>query len=394
MRLDLSLPVILIAVAETVIWMTLFYIFPILLLRWEAEFGWARSEVALAFTLALAASALASPLAGRLIDKGLSRWMFPGAALVGSAFLALLAVVEGQAAFYAVWIGMGVCASACLYEPCFAFLTRVKGEGARGAITTVTLAAGFASTICYPIADALAAAWGWRAAVIGFALAGALLAAPLFAVSATMLEGRRTPRPTREAQAEARAAARAAIRRPVFWLIAGAFPALALTHAMTVSHMLPLLEDRGASAGTAVLAASLVGAFQVLGRILMTAFAARRSAAAIAIFAFTGIAATMALLFVARGEAPIFAAIILFGASYGVLSIVRPLVAADFLGRAGFGGISGALALPYIACAAAAPFVGALLWGIGGYDLALIVGGALAVLGIALLGAARRMTAD
>ncbi|MEO1612047.1 MAG: MFS transporter, partial [Pseudomonadota bacterium] len=169
MRLDLSFPVILIAIAETLVWAALFYTFPILLLRWEGDFGWRREEIALAFTLALAISALASPLAGRLIDRGLSRFMFPAAALFGAVMLAMLSMAETKAAFFASWALIGVATSACLYEPCFAFLTRAKGAGARSAITTVTLVAGFASTLCFPLADWIADGWGWRTAALVFA---------------------------------------------------------------------------------------------------------------------------------------------------------------------------------------------------------------------------------
>ena len=197
MRLDLSPPIILIAIAETLIWAALFYTFPILLLHWEGEFGWAREEVALAFTLALTVSAFASPFAGRLIDRGLSRVMFPAAALFGAAMLVFLSMAETKAAFFTAWALIGLAASACLYEPCFAFLTRVKGEGARGAITTTTLVAGFASTLCFPLADWLAETYGWRAALHVFAGIAILFAAPLFAIATAQLEGRRAPRPAR-----------------------------------------------------------------------------------------------------------------------------------------------------------------------------------------------------
>lgn len=385
MRLDLSRPVLLIALAETVIWAALFYMFPILLLRWEGDFGWSRAEVAPAFTVALVVSALASPLAGRLIDAGFSRVMFPAAALLGSGALAGLTLVETKVGFYGLWAVIGLACAACLYEPCFAFLTRRKGVGARAAITTVTLIAGFASTICFPIADALADAYGWRAAALSFAAAGALIAAPLFAIGCAGLEGSEAPRPTRDDRAASRAALSGALRRPVFWLIGAAFPAVALTHGMTISHLMPILDDRGAGPGAAVLAASLIGPFQVAGRVAIALIAGERSAASLTLIAFLSVALSCVALLSASSEPMIFAAIALFGAGYGVLSITRPVVAAEFLGREGFGAKAGALALPYIACTAAAPTLAALLWGVGGYDLALAVGAGLAVAGAALV---------
>lgn len=375
-------PVLMMGAAQAVIWAALFYIFPIMLLRWEVGLGWARAEVALAFTLALACAAVASPTAGRIVDRGGARVMFPAAALGGAACLFALSLVEGKPAFFALWALIGLASAFCLYEPCFAFLTRVKGADAKGAITAVTLIAGFASTICFPLADWLAEGWGWRAALRVFALGAALIAAPLFWAATTRLEVDAAPSPA--ARAEDAAAARRAMGRPVFWLIAASMPLMALIHGMFVSHILPLLQDRGADAAAAVLAASLIGPSQVAARILMTMLAGRARAVALAAFCFLGmaVAAGVLIAFGAAG-AGMFVFVGLMGASAGVISIARPLLTAELLGRGGFGAISGALATPYIAMSAAAPFAAALLWGAGGYGLMLA-----AALAAALAGAA------
>ncbi len=377
------------ATAETIVWAGLFYLFPIFLLRWEVDLGWPRSDVALAFTLALAVSALASPLFGRLIDMGLSRFTLPATAAGGGVLLFALSMAETQMAFFLIWALIGFCTAGCLYEPCFAFLTRVKGINARGAITAVTLIAGFASTICYPIADALAAADGWRNAARWFAAAILLAGAPLFIISTRMLEAGATAPPPRAATS--RSAAKTARRSPVFWYLATAFPLLALTHGMTISHIMPILGDRGATPTTAVWAASLIGPMQVLGRIAMITLGRNMSAVTITLISFAGIALSMFILLSAsEGDWRIFAFVLLLGACYGVISITRPLVTADLLGREGFGAISGSLALPYVALLAAAPFVAVLLWRWGGYDLTIMVGAAAALAGAPLLIIAQR----
>lgn len=377
------------ATAETIVWAAFFYLFPILLLRWESDLGWPREDVALAFTLALAVSALASPLFGRLIDLGLSRYTLPGAALAGGGLLLVLSMFDAKIGFFAIWALIGLCAAGCLYEPCFAFLTRVKGTEARGAITVVTLVAGLASTICYPIADALAAAGGWRSAVWWFAVVVIFGAAPLFFASARMLETDAADPPPKAAISQS--AARSARRSPVFWYLAAAFPLLALTHGMAISHIMPVLGDRGTDPATAVWAASLIGPMQVLGRIAMTTLGRNMSATTITLISFVGIAGSMAMLFsAANGDWRIFGFVILMGACYGALSITRPLVTVDLLGRDGFGAISGALALPYVALMAAAPFVAVLLWRAGGYDLMLALGVVAALLGVPLLILAQR----
>jgi len=46
----------------------------------------------------------------------------------------------------------------------FVSLIRLYGRDARGAITGITLIAGFASTVGWPFSAALEHAWGWRGA--------------------------------------------------------------------------------------------------------------------------------------------------------------------------------------------------------------------------------------
>ncbi len=377
------------ATAETIVWAGLFYLFPILLLRWEADLGWHRGDVALAFTLALAVSALASPLFGRLIDLGLGRYTLPATAATGGLALIALSLAETQAAFFLIWALIGFCTAGCLYEPCFSFLTRVKGVNARSAITLVTLVAGFASTVCYPIADALASADGWRSATQWFAGVILALAVPMFIISTRMLETDAPDPPPKASTSQS--AARKARRSPVFWYLAAAFPLLALTHGMMISHIMPILSDRGATQTSAVWAASLIGPMQVVGRIAMITVGRNLSATNITLISFTGIAFSMLILLAAsEGDWRIFAFVLLLGACYGVISIAKPLVTADLLGRDGFGAISGSLALPYVALMAAAPFVAVLLWRAGGYDLTITVGAAAALAGVPLLILAQR----
>ena len=86
--------------------------------------------------------------------------------------------------------------------------------------------------------------------------------------------------------------------------------------------------------------------------------------------------------------------VILFGGGYGIVSIIRPVIARDILGERHFGSKSGALALLYLAGTASAPFVGALIWNIGGYQLVLPVLVAFAIAGLGLYGIANRLSAS
>lgn len=354
----------------------MFYSFPALLLEWERDLGWSKTELSGAFTLSLVVSAMLAPVVGRLIDHGLGRFVFTGCALLGALCLVLLSKVTTLWQFYIVWLGLGFAMAGALYEACFAILTRAMGARAKRAITLVTLVAGFAGTVSFPSAYALAAVAGWRGAVLTFAAAVALVAAPL------IWRGTRQAEQSRESQAHpASLRTREALnilRKGTFWLLAVAFAVISLEHGILLTHLLPLLDERGFHGETAILAASMIGPMQVAGRLAMMAAERHVSILGIAAACYVALAiAALALLGAGAVPALLVAFVLFQGSGYGVTSIVRPVVTAEFLGRANFGVISGLLALPFVCGSAMAPTVAAFVWERGGYDqvieLALVV---------------------
>ena len=380
------------AVGQGLVWAGMFYSFPALLPHWESALGWSKTSLSGAFTLALLLSAVAAPLAGRLIDRGHGTLLLGMSALFGALLLIVLSQAVEVWHFYLVWMGLGVLMAGALYEPCFAHLTHVLGVEARGAITTVTLIAGFAGTVSFPTSHLLAEAFGWRGAMIGLALVVGLAGCPL------MWWGARLPADTRTEDGGSAPAPEGALtealRSPIFWLLSVAFAATALNHGMVLSHFLPLAGERGVAAGTAVLAASLLGPMQVVGRLAMVAVQKRLSMVAICMISFAFLtAASTALFLVVLLPLLVFAFVAFQGSGYGVTSITKPVITLQFLGRRGFGVISGAVATAYMGAFALGPMSAALLHGLGGYDL--VIGGcvALALAGIACIGAADRLHA-
>lgn len=378
------------AVGQGLVWAGMFYSFPALLPHWESALGWSKASLSGAFTLALLLSALAAPAAGRLIDRGHGPLLLGASALLGALLLLALSQAHAVWHFYLVWMGLGLLMAGALYEPCFAHLTHALGAGARGAITTVTLIAGFAGTVSFPTSHLLAEAFGWRGAVVGLALVAGLAGCPL------MWWGARLPPDTRsESEGDAPApegALAGALRSPVFWLVSIAFATTALNHGMVLSHFLPLASERGVAAGTAVLAASLIGPMQIVGRLAMVAVQKWLSMAVICMISFAFIAAaSTTLFFVALLPLLVFAFVALQGSGYGVTSIAKPVITLQYLGRRGFGVISGAVATAYMGAFALGPMSAALLHGLGGYDFVIAGCVALALAGIASFAVAGRL---
>ena len=372
------------AVAETIVWAAMYYAFPAFLPQWERDLGWSRTELSIAFTLSLVVSASLVPVAGRLIDRGFARVIFVGGAALGAVLLALLSTVTDLWQFYCIWIGLGVAMSSTLYEACFAVLVRSTGDRAKRAITIVSIVAGLAGTVAFPSAHALSGALGWRGAVLVFAAVVAVVAAPLIRSACRRAESHATthaPDPS-ASTAEALAVTRTA----KFRLVAIAIFLAALDHGMLVSHVLPILGDRGIDAGLAVIAASFIGPMQVAGRLVL--MAADRFATTLA--ASTGCFAMMALAglcLLNAGATPalVIGFVVLQGAGIGVASVMRPVVTAELLGRRNFGVVSGLIGLMHMGGYAVAPTVSALVWASGGYDWVIILAIAAAVAATAAL---------
>ncbi len=368
------------AIAEVIVWAAMFYSFPALMLEWERSLGWSKTELSGALTLSLVISAVLAPVVGRLIDHGLGRFVFTGCALLGAGLLALLSRVTELWQFYLIWLGLGVAMSGALYEACFAILTRAMGTRAKRAITLVTLVAGFAGTVSFPSAYVLVGFVGWRGAVLTFAVAVACVAAPLIWRGCRQAEESRASQ-AHQASSKTREALRI-LRGATYWLLAIAFAMIALNHGILLTHLLPLLDERGIHSETAILAASMIGPMQVAGRLAMMAAERHVSNLGIAIACYVALGIAALSLLGASGIPALLVAFVLFqGSGYGVTSIVRPVVTAEFLGRENFGIISGLLALPFIAATAAAPTIAAFVWERGGYDRVILLALAASVIG-------------
>jgi len=380
--------VLFLAVAQMLIWAATFYSFPAMLLRWEEAFGWGRGEITGAITLAVMISAATSLIAGRLIDRGNGAIMMASCALMGGIAIGLLSLVDELWQFYALWAFIGAMNGCCLYEPCFALVTRARGIDAKQGIILITLIAGFAGTLSFPLAHTMSDLFGWQSAVITYSIIASCIAAPLMYLGASEIENNPTSVFRHEIK---RKPSVSVYRNNRFWFLGIGFSFGAVLHGVTLHHLLPIMQDRGASGDTAVLAASFIGPMQVAGRLVMLAFEKHVSLRLITICCFSAMGMSSLTLYLA-GASPGFIAafVIFFGGAYGVVSIIRPLIAREILGEEHFGKKSGGLAALYLFGGAVAPYLGSVVWNFGGYDLVLLSLVALAAAGLLLYLVAQR----
>lgn len=375
----------LIATAQTLLWGALYYLFPAMLLQWEEHYGWSRAELTLALALAVVVSAVFAPLAGKLVDKGHGAVMQPLSALGGSLCLFMLPSISSLEMFYLIWGVIGFFMAGCLYEACFAFIVRHQSDDAKRSITMITLVAGFASTICFPLARVFSEQFGVGIAVQIFAGSIIFIAVPMFWIGAKQLE-KNTPTSHTETTSAEEHGDTSYLRRPAFWLLAASFSLLTINHGVVLNHLLPILADWQVEDSFAVLAISMIGPMQVTGRLMWMIFDRHLNIPLVTMACFVGITlATLCLIFSADTLWLLAGFVVLQGAAYGVICIVKPLITREIMGEKNFGTISGAMALPYLTCFAASPYIGSLIWQWKGYTATLWSIWGFALAGLACL---------
>jgi predicted MFS family arabinose efflux permease len=147
---------------QTLAWASSYYLPAMVATPIARDLGVSAPTVFAAFSGALVVSALLGPRAGRAIDRFGGRPVLFGTNLVFALGLALLGSAQSLPVMFAAWAVLGVAMGSGLYEAAFSTLVRLYGHDSRNAITGITLIAGFASTIGWPLTSWLEVHLGWR----------------------------------------------------------------------------------------------------------------------------------------------------------------------------------------------------------------------------------------
>lgn len=355
-----SITVASLGIAQTLAWASSYYLPAMLANSMARDLGVGTPTVFLGFSVALVVSALLGPFAGKAIDRYGGRPVLAATSFIFAAGLAALAFAQGPVGLFVAWAILGVAMAAGLYEAAFATLVHLYGKDARGAITGITLLAGFASTVGWPLSAWLELEWGWRAACGVWAGLHLLVALPLNwglpSVPSVFLapEVRHTafglpekpvaaPRPSRRS---AYTAALLAFVFAVTWFISTAMAA----------HLPRLLQAHGVPLATALVFAGLVGPAQVAGRLLE--YGLLRNIHPLVSGRLAGIMhplGAMAFLFFGVPAGAVFT--VLHGAGNGVLTIAKGTLPLVLFGAKGYGARQGLLMVPARFAQALSPYL-------------------------------------
>lgn len=348
--------------AQTIGWASSYYLPAVLAAPMAAGMGLAPVRVFAAFSMAMVVAAIVGPWAGARIDRYGGRGLLVLSNLVFAAGLGLMAAAPGPAVLYAGWAVLGLGMGIGLYEAAFASLAAIYGRGARGPITGVTLIAGFASTVGWPLSGLMVATWGWREACVGWALIHLCIALPL---NALLPAPGGPPEPVAAADEET-GGGEARPGRVALALLAFVFAATWFNSTAMAAHLPGLLQAAGAGPAAAIAAGALVGPAQVAARLVEFSLLRRLHPLSSARAAAAAHPVAAVLLVVFGGPAA-YAFAVIHGAGNGILTIAKGTLPLALFGAAGYGERLGWLNAPARVLQAAAPVVfGAALaaWGV------------------------------
>jgi MFS family permease len=372
---------------------TLYYSFAILADDVAQTFGWNQEEFFLAFSVALGAGGLIAPHMGKALDRfGAARVMAWGS-VASSACMGLLAVAPWAWFFVVALVLSQLAATFVLYDAAFTALVQATGGKAQLRIIHLTLIAGFASSIFWPLTHWLDGALGWRVVIGIYAALNLFVCVPVH-----LLIARRTREGIEASQSSGETVAsaahgqlRAEQRWRAFILVTSGFSLSGFALSAVLSQMVPMLSALGFGA-TALAVSTLFGPAQVAVRFINLMLGSKRHPLTVTLL---GLSLLPLGLFIVAAAAPAesgaVAFVILVGLCSGLKSIVQGTLTLALFGSEGFGARVGFMASFRYFLGAAAPFAFAWTSAQSSAPMATVLFGIIGVIGVLVFVEVARM---
>ena len=356
------------------------YLFSALLLTWENKLGISRNNLTFIYSLGLVVHSLLLPFLGKFVDRNLSfpmMWISP--ILLGLSVI-YLSLVDTYGGFLVAWILVSATSGGCLYTILFSVITINLKSKAKTSIAIITLFAGFASTYTFPTATYLTEQYDWRFTVFIFGIINILISSPANYFGFKNII--RKEFKNIEKQNNQNSKLNIILKDYRFWLFSFSLFVIGFNIGAITTHVIPMLQEKGMSLSLAVLTASMFGPGQVIGRILVMIFGGNKSNLKLFVICFYSMVVGMIFLsFININHYLAFLFVLFNSSAYGSMAILKPLVQNDAFGQKNFGNLHGILALQYMIGSILGPWIGSLVWNIGGYDLLILVFLILAIIG-------------
>lgn len=346
------------SVGQVVSWGVLYYALIVSGTAIADQTGWPLAAITACFSAGLIASALAGMVVGRLLDDIGPRVVMTAGSVVGVAGFVVVAVAPNIPVFALGWVICGIGQAAVLYQASFTVITRRYGVRRQGPLTILTLAGGLASTLFAPINAALLTVLDWRATFLVLAAVVAVVTIPLHAVS---LERRWPERPPPHPDEDVHTVT-TVLRSSRFWFLEIASIGLMTSIYCVTLNLIPLVTEKGFSFALAAVALGLLGAGQVIGRLMFLLIP--RGAQPWMPMLLVGVLMTGLLVLLAVVPGPEWLVIlvaVLAGAVRGALTLISATAVSDRWGTRNYGSINGVYSAGTTIVGALTPAIGAAI---------------------------------
>ena len=346
---------------QTIGYASSFYL-PAVLARPMAEkIGTSVSTVYALFSVSLIIAALTAPFAGRCIDNWGGKRVLAASSIWFALSLVFLSQAQSVLSFFLGWASLGFAMGAGLYDMAFAAVVRSRGQSAQTIIIGITLIAGFASTIGWPISHYFLANFGLRQALLVWAGVHLFLALPLnLSLVLPMLPGsvKSETSPNQKQKKN---------NILMVFVLAMAFVCFGFCVNAMAGHMPRLLQLFGVSVAASIAVGTALGPSQIFARLIHLFVLQKQHPINKAILAvlLMPLGAVSLVLF---GQNAALAVCITHGFGSGTMFIVKGILPLRIFGEKGYGHRQGLLFLPANIVQALSPFLFSLCidtWGRG-----------------------------
>lgn len=339
---------------------TLYYSFSLLAPEIAREFGWDNSFVFSIFSVGLLVGAMSAPVIGNLVDRFGARIVLCAGTIIASAILALFSQIQSAVELTVLILALECISLAVQYETGFAALAQIHGKAADRHITGVTLIAGFASTVFWPLIQLLLNHMDWRDVYLVLAGINIVFCLPVhLSIPRNGNKRQIAPSGTQTAlQSHMESDAFQSRSFEILILLGIIFSTSSYTMSAMSASLPLLLADIGYTGGAIAWAGAMIGPAQVASRLLNLSLGKVLKPTDTAFVASAAMGLSMIWLF-AAGTWTVLPIAILFGLTYGIgqglSSIVKGLLPLTYFPVSQYGRVTGNLSTVRLVLAAAAP---------------------------------------
>ena len=315
------------------------------------EFGWSRTEISLALTFFTIALALSIPYIGNLVDRFGSRKILLPSFTVFALLLALIPVFADQLwILYLLFVLIGALAAGANALPYLRTISAWFDRHRGLAIGIAMGGSGMGFVYVPPVLQYMIDSHGWRSGYLLLAAVTFIVAVPLVyfvlreAPSKSEIKDADEQRPTTiNEKPAANIPLSTLLMRPLLWQLFMIFCLLSFGLYGVLSHLVPMLSDRGMSTGNAALVMSTLGISIVAARVIIGFIIDRFFAPFVAAICFLLSAIGVSLLAAGAIDAPAFLAAVFIGFSMGAEMDMLAFLTGRYFGVKNFGRVYGIL---------------------------------------------------